>query len=126
MIIMKHKALSSLKYAKSRGGAYWGYNHIALQLEDTADILRVVFPDPLDRTNREKYKYSFCFEFDSSSGHLRIQRDVLCSASTHMNGGWGGKQAYMHRTVLKTAEGYMGPHLEGHLPVLRFNAVHDI
>jgi hypothetical protein len=81
-------------YGENRQG-YWNYNHMALQFEDTTDVLKVIYPN-----------YKFVYLFDHSSGHSKQRPDGL--NASRMNKGFGGKHVPMRSTVIEAEEGFLG------------------
>jgi hypothetical protein len=75
---------------------YWNSNHMAIQLEDVADCLKVLYPE-----------YDYVILFDHSSGHDR-KRDGALDATT-MNYGFGGAQQETRDSKIEAVDGYVGP-----------------
>ena len=69
-------------------GGYWNGSHMAMQLEDVVDVLRVLRPE-----------FDLVFFFDHSQGHARKQDGAL-DAQT-MSRSFGGKQPKMHSSEIK-------------------------
>lgn len=66
-----------------KGGGYWNSFHMAIQLEDVVDCLKVFRP-----------QFDFVCMFDHSQGHLEKKWGSRC---THKNvAEFGGKQPKMH------------------------------
>jgi hypothetical protein len=86
---------------KGKSG-YWAYNHMVTQLEDCVDCLRVICKG--EEGSGEKFKYTFAFEFDHSSGHSKQRPDGLSVAKSHVNTGVGGKQALMRDSVMTVGD----------------------
>jgi hypothetical protein len=78
------------------GQGYWDYNHMALQLEDCADVLKALYPE-----------YDYLFLFNHSSGHDKQRPDGLCAS--RMTKGFGGAQPKMRPSVIVSAD-YLGPY----------------
>jgi len=68
--------------------------HMAIQLEDCVDCLKILFPD-----------YDFLFLFDHSQGHQKKRVGSLQAA--HVNLQYGGSQPLMRDTEI--TEGCLGP-----------------
>jgi hypothetical protein len=78
--------------------------HMALQLEDVVDCLKVLYlPE----------EWEYCLLFDHSAGHDRKREGALDASA--MNGGYGGAQPTMRDTEIETFNGYLGTHV----PMLR-------
>ena len=97
--------------ANSEG--YWTYQHMVLQLEDFVDVIKVLYS-----------QYQFLFLFDHSCGHDRQKEDGL--NVERMTKLFGGAQKRLRSTVIKQAQGYLGPYaptLEpGNTQTMVFNA----
>ena len=77
---------------------YWTYNHMAIQLEDCVDCLKVLFP-----------QFNFAFIFYHSQGHAKKLTNGLDAYS--MNGGFGGVQPKMRdESTIMAEDGYLGIH----------------
>jgi hypothetical protein len=75
---------------------YWNSQHMAVQLEDVVDCLKILYPD-----------FDFVFLFDHSQGHSRKREgalDVQC-----MNVSFGGKQSRLRDTQIETEKHFLGP-----------------
>ncbi|KAI2490938.1 hypothetical protein MHU86_23626 [Fragilaria crotonensis] len=70
----------------SKGG-YWNSYHMAIQLEDVVDCLKIFRP-----------QFDFVFMFDHSQGHARKKDGALDADS--MSRSFGGKQPKMHSSVI--------------------------
>jgi hypothetical protein len=68
---------------------------MVLQLEDCMDCLKVLFP-----------QCQYLFLFDHSCGHDRQREDGLNVENTSKS--FGGKQSFMHDTLIKESHGYLG------------------
>ena len=84
------------EYGASAEG-YWTYDSMVLQLEDCADVVKTLYP-----------QYDFLFLFDHSCGHDRMPDDAL--RVDGMNKGYGGEQNIMKESIIKSVNGYLGPH----------------
>ncbi len=84
------------EYGTSNEG-YWCYEHMVLQLKDCMDCLKVLFP-----------QFQYLFLFDHSCGHDRQREDGL--NIENMSKSFGGKQSFMHNTLIKESHGYLGPY----------------
>jgi len=73
---------------------YWTSYHMAIQLEDCVDCLKVLFPD-----------YDFLFLFDHSQGHTKKQVGSL--QASHINLQFGGAQPHLWDTTITA--GCLGP-----------------
>ena len=58
---------------------YWDFHHMALQMEDTYDVLKVTHPH-----------CDFVVEMDRSAGHDKTRQDGLDANVTRKK--WGGKK----------------------------------
>jgi len=76
---------------------YWNSMHMALQLEDVADCLRVLYPD-----------FEFLVLFDHSAGHDRKREGALDAKA--MSKSYGGAQPSMRETTIETFAGCLGTH----------------
>jgi hypothetical protein len=76
---------------------YWCYEHMVLQLEDCVDCIKVIAP-----------QFDYLFLFDHSCGHDKQREDGLNVENMTKN--FGGKQAYLHDTLIKEVDGYLGPY----------------
>jgi len=74
---------------------YWCYEHMVLQLEDCVDCLKVI-----------SSPFEFLFMFDHSCGHDHQREDGLNVENMSIN--FGGKQTFMHDTLIKQKGGYLG------------------
>jgi hypothetical protein len=74
---------------------YWNAQHMAIQLEDIVDCLKVLHPE-----------IEFVFLFDHSQGHSRKRTDGLDAAA--MNLKFGGSQPRMRDTTIVCNDGYLG------------------
>jgi hypothetical protein len=96
-------------------GGYWNGSHMALQLEDVVDVLRILRPD-----------FDWVFFFDHSQGHIRKQEGALDAQM--MSRSFGGKQPLMHSTRI-TDHGCLGPFPSklnvGDLQVMSFGGAED-
>jgi hypothetical protein len=84
----------SLLIGATKGG-YWNSFHMALQLEDVVDCLKIVRPG-----------FDFVFLFDHSQGHARKKDGALDTSS--MSRSFGGVQAPMRSS--KIVDGCLGPY----------------
>jgi hypothetical protein len=84
------------EYGASNEG-YWCYGHMVLQLEDCVDCLKVLFP-----------QFQYLFLFVHSCVHDRQREDGL--NVENMSKSFGGKQSFMHDTLIKESHGYLGPY----------------
>ena len=66
---------------------YWNYFHMALQIEDTFDVLSVKYPD-----------FDFAILMDQSSGHGKKRGGGL--NAMEMSGRFGGNQPKMRNTTI--------------------------
>jgi len=73
---------------------YWTSYHMAIQLKDCVDCLKVLYPD-----------YDFLFLFDHSQGHSKKRVGTL--QASHVNLKFGGGQPLMRDTEI--TEGCLGP-----------------
>jgi len=73
---------------------YWTSYHMAIQLEDCVDCLKILYPG-----------YDFLFLFDHSQGHSKKRVGVLQASSANLK--FGGEQPLMRDTVI--TEGCLGP-----------------
>ncbi|KAI2502440.1 hypothetical protein MHU86_12016 [Fragilaria crotonensis] len=76
----------NLLIGASKGG-YWNSFHMAIQLEDVVDCLRILRP-----------QVDFVFMFDHSQGHARKKDDALDAQS--MSRSFGGMQPKMHTSEI--------------------------
>ena len=76
---------------------YWNNYHMAIQLEDVIDCLKVRYPTE---------EYDILFVFDHSQGHDK-KREKGLDVKT-MNSGFGGKQPPMRESKIEKEEGYLG------------------
>jgi hypothetical protein len=70
---------------------------MVLQLEDCADVVKTLYP-----------QYDFLFLFDHSCGHDQMPDDALRVEG--VNKGYGGEQNIMRESMIKSVDGYLGPH----------------
>ena len=68
------------------------------QLEDVIDVLYIHFDQEFD----------ILFLFDHSCGHDRSRKNGL--NVQNMNLSYGGKQAPIHDSIIKSNDGYLGPY----------------
>ena len=78
---------------------YWDYNHMALQIEDCIDCLKVIYP-----------QYDYVFLLDHSSGHAKKRVNGLDAGSDAMNVGYGGEQSTQRPTLIESIDGFCGPY----------------
>jgi hypothetical protein len=69
---------------------------MVLQFEVCVDCLQVIAP-----------QFDYLFLFDHSCGHDKQREDGL--NVKNMTKSFGGKQAYLHDTIIKEHDGYLGP-----------------
>jgi hypothetical protein len=84
------------EYGASAEG-YGTYNSMVLRLEDCADVVKTLYP-----------QYDFLFLFNHSCGHDQMPDDALQVEG--MNKGYGGEQNIMKESMIKSVDGYLGPH----------------
>jgi hypothetical protein len=85
--------VQSLLIGATKGG-YWNSSHMAIQLEDAADCLRILRPG-----------YEFVFLFDHSQGHARKKDGALDASS--MSRSYGGVQPKIQSSQI--TDGCLGP-----------------
>ena len=94
-----------VEYFQFRKDNYWDYNHMALQLEDCVDCLKVLYPE-----------YDFIFLLDHSSGHAKKRVNGLDAGTDAMNIGYGGEQSKQRPTLIESIDGYCGPYWNEDVP----------
>jgi hypothetical protein len=67
----------------------WSHNHMVLQLEDCADVFKVLYP-----------QFDVVFELDHSSGHDKEKTDGLTTTQSMLGWEHGGKQQSMRSSEL--------------------------
>ncbi len=85
--------MRSLLIGATKGG-YWNSYHMAIQLEDAVDCLRILRPG-----------FEFVFLFDHSQGHARKKEGALDASS--MSRSYGGVQPKIRNSEI--TEGCLGP-----------------
>ena len=73
---------------------YWNSYHMAIQVEDCVDCLKILFPD-----------YDFVFLFDHSQGHSKKRLGSLQASCVNLK--FGGGQPHLRDT--KITAGCLGP-----------------
>jgi hypothetical protein len=79
------------------GANNWSYEHMVLHLEDCVDCVKVLAP-----------QFEYLFLFDHSCGHDKQREDGL--NIKNMTKSFGGKHAYLHDSLIKEVDGYLGPY----------------
>jgi hypothetical protein len=92
-----HPFVEYFEYGVKNEG-YWTYDHFVVQMEDCMDIMKCLYAEEFD----------VMFLVDHSCGHDRQREDGL--NVNRMNVEYGGTQACMRDTEIKTAFGYLGAH----------------
>jgi hypothetical protein len=94
---LKHSPfIIEFEYGANNEG-YWSYEHMVLHLEDCVDCVKVLVP-----------QFDYLFLFDHSCGHDKQREDGL--NIENMTKSFGGKQAYLHDSLIKEVDGYLGPY----------------